>query len=124
MDRQSIKQRVINMYGGVCANCGYSDIRALQLDHIIAIKKPSGPYGRSGAGLYYAILLGKQNKDDFQVLCANCNRIKMFTHNEFGSYERTRKLGVVDALIKSGLDSHLIMKIMGSKPLLERSKRK
>lgn len=64
--------------GAICVQCGFSDVRALQFDHIDGggrqhrLSLPSGT-------AYYRALKGMSDVDlrrMFQVLCANCNAIK------------------------------------------------
>jgi hypothetical protein len=70
-----VRQRILNVYGRQCSNCGYKkDERALQLDHIDG--QPERFKERSGYTLYSAILSGKIPETCFQILCANCNFIK------------------------------------------------
>lgn len=61
--------------GGKCVRCGFdSDYRALQIDHI----KGGGARDRIKRGLLAAqkdVLDG--NTESYQLLCANCNVIKM-----------------------------------------------
>ena len=69
------KQRLaaIAILGGVCKKCGFSDVRALQIDHI------------NGGGVkelkkVIRSVLNKENK--YQLLCANCNWIKRVLNKE------------------------------------------
>ena len=58
--------------------CGFSDIRALQIDHINGggyqeIKK------NSAKRRYKLVLVSVENKENkYQLLCANCNWIKRY----------------------------------------------
>ena len=75
-----LRKAVVSLYGAVCAHCGFTDIRALQLDH----KFGNGAYERkklklAGSSLYRRVL---QNPDEYQLLCANCNWIKKVENNE------------------------------------------
>lgn len=69
--------------GGVCKECGFDDWRALQIDHI----KGGGVKQRKIVGsimsnpIYYRKII-EQDKDAYQVLCANCNWIKRHTNAE------------------------------------------
>ena len=68
----------------VCAQCGFTDVRALQLDHIDGggAKQVRELKGR-GWTLYR--WLRKNNfPQGYQVLCANCNWIKRHTNEEWG----------------------------------------
>ncbi len=75
----SRKASVINLYGGMCCKCGYSDARALQLDHINGSPVPNADRtraGEAGEKLYRRILDGLTDRGLYQLLCANCNWIK------------------------------------------------
>lgn len=74
--------KLILELGGKCSNCGYSDIRALQLDHI----KGGGTKERKKLSAYSVYLkylknIGKTKKI-LQILCANCNWIKIHENQE------------------------------------------
>lgn len=59
-----------------CANCGYdSDVRALEFDHINNDAYLEREYSKN-SGKSYLWKEIKTNPHRFQVLCANCNRIK------------------------------------------------
>jgi len=71
--------------GPVCTKCGFTDIRALQFDHIIGGtgRKERKKYnGRMGSFYKYVAETGKSK---FQVLCANCNTIKRHVEKEWGT---------------------------------------
>ena len=70
-----------------CIKCGFSDIRALQFDHI------NGKGGKLNLKLWnhrsltekaigYYIMHPDEARKMFQVLCANCNWIKRSDNNE------------------------------------------
>lgn len=58
--------------GDVCCMCGFSDKRALQIDHKIALantgKKRLSPYTEARRVLAHP--------EEYQLLCANCHAIK------------------------------------------------
>ena len=74
---KSLRIEIINLLGGECSQCGFTDVRALQIDH------------RSGGGCqerkaysknmrqYYKAILEKikAGDDSYRCLCANCNAI-------------------------------------------------
>lgn len=65
------------MMGNKCKKCGYSDKRALQIDH----KFGGGRKERKNSGhsmKYYRKVLKKikEGSKEYQLLCANCNVIK------------------------------------------------
>jgi len=78
--RREIRLKAINNYGGKCVNCGFSDIRALQFDHIFgtgSLEKTTGTNPK-----YYRRII-EDNGKNFQLLCANCNWIKRYENGEY-----------------------------------------
>jgi hypothetical protein len=87
--REKIKLRAFEVLGGArCSNpkClvpgGCSDIRTLQIDH-----KHGGGYKEiteiSTRGIYWKIINDPEKaKNEYQVLCANCNWIKRHVNHE------------------------------------------
>ena len=67
-----------------CVRCGFSDIRALVLDHI----NGGGTEHRRemGNGINVWLWLARHGfPPGYQILCANCNAIKAREENEYGS---------------------------------------
>ena len=83
---------VLEKFGGKCVRCGFSDPRALQIDHIYG----KGSYPRMYSNsLPWDMLL---NPEKFQLLCANCNWIKRYENNEIRlAYPREPKMLVTHA---------------------------
>ena len=80
---QRLRASVLEFMGGECKKCGFSDWRALQIDHI----NGGGSRERDGQVLYRIILKqGIQGK--YQLLCANCNFIKRYENNELNRVRR------------------------------------
>lgn len=78
------KISVLTLLGNKCIECGFSDVRALQIDHVNGggtkeMKDFKGNYNR-----YYknVILSVNNNENKYQLLCANCNWIKRHLNNE------------------------------------------
>ena len=66
----------------MCKRCGYSDWRALQIDHINgdgAIERRKGATMRDSVDRRKEILA---DKGRYQILCANCNWIKRYENRE------------------------------------------
>lgn len=87
--RQRIERRqeIIAHLGGKCVRCGFSDWRALQVDHI----NGGGGKDRQSCGsafAYYRKILA-DDSSTYQLLCANCNQIKRMENNE----HRTNRKG-------------------------------
>ena len=74
--------KVIELLGGKCLHCGFTDVRALQLDHI------NGGGSKVRDGKNHNNMITKYLKDielakeEVQVLCANCNWIKRYENRE------------------------------------------
>lgn len=80
--RKKLRSEVIDLLGGVCKNCGFSDKRALQIDHILGGGKKEI---LSFSGAHYLNRIKKSIKSceqKYQILCANCNWIKRSENNE------------------------------------------
>lgn len=69
-----LKNKVFEVYGRVCVSCGFSDLRALTLDHVLNNgSNERKEYGERG--VYYRALLPEYKKE-YQTLCMNCQFIK------------------------------------------------
>ena len=78
--RLAIKTEVLTHYGNgklACMNCGFSDIRALCIDHINGkeLAESGSRRATSGYGLYM-YLRSANYPSGYQTLCFNCNTIK------------------------------------------------
>ena len=83
---ESIRQDLFVILGGdVCTNCGMKDRRVLQFDHI----NGGGTKIRKESALYKELIRYRDNPDlakkELQVLCANCNIIKVFDNKEWSN---------------------------------------
>lgn len=79
--KAELKSLVFDKLGCVCCHCGFSDKRALQIDHVNGggtAEQRRNNY--SAATLYRAVLKDTSNR--YQVLCANCNWIKRSENKE------------------------------------------
>ena len=77
--RERDRKAIVEKFGGKCVGCGFTDWRALQIDHL----KGNGAEERRLHGPHYAQrrilnLPIKEIEDEYQLLCANCNRIKEY----------------------------------------------
>ena len=78
-----LRAKVIKLLGEKCVRCGYSDERALQIDHIYG----GGRIDRkrlSSVSRYYEHILINEGRG-YQLLCANCNVIKAREQGEYGN---------------------------------------
>lgn len=76
---QRIRAAAIELLGGCCSHCGFSDRRALQFDHVTGNGYQDRQAGKNTDTFAREILKGSQK---YQLLCANCNWIKRCVHNE------------------------------------------
>ena len=73
-----------------CLRCGFSDVRAIQIDHVNGGGNKMRNKHRNQTGLRTAV---RENPELFQLLCANCNCIKRIENNELHTGLRaTQKL--------------------------------
>ena len=71
--------------GNKCARCGFSDWRALQIDHINGGgMKENRRYGGNWIDRNVLKLHANKLKSKYQLLCANCNWIKKYENGENG----------------------------------------
>ena len=84
---------VIFTLGAKCKQCGFNDIRALQLDHINGEGyKDSRKYGSYSYAYYKDVWKRIQHgSKNFQVLCANCNWIKRARKQEKNQWRSTNR---------------------------------
>lgn len=72
-----LRDKAILVLGAVCANCGQSDPRTLELDHTF------GRFGESRKShiqrrMFRAIINGSYDGPAIQILCGNCHNIKSY----------------------------------------------
>ena len=72
--RENYRGKVINAYGGKCVCCGETEPHFLSIDHIDG----GGRAHRREIGnhLYQWLIKNNFPKDNFQLLCYNCNCAK------------------------------------------------
>lgn len=89
--RRKYRQAAMQKLGNKCANpaCqwlnpdgfrGCTDIRCLQIDHVLGGGNQERKKGLISHALYKDVLADETGK--YQALCANCNWIKKHTHHE------------------------------------------
>jgi hypothetical protein len=73
-----IKTDIINIYGGKCFCCGIEDLIFLTIDHIdeSGANHRKGLKDPTGVGFYRWLRQQGYPKDNYQVLCFNCNFAK------------------------------------------------
>jgi hypothetical protein len=90
---QKWRKLALAALGGRCASCGFDDHRALQFDHINgggSARRASGE--RMSTPMLKKIVNGEYH-DELQILCANCNWIKVAEKAErFGKRKYNREI--------------------------------
>jgi hypothetical protein len=71
--RVKLRHEMIKEYGGCCLSCGISDIDVLDIDHIENNGAEDRKNNLYGYNLYRKLKKEGWPKDNFQVLCKNCN---------------------------------------------------
>ena len=79
--RTNLKRNVLEAYGGaICIACGEIELTVLCIDHINGGgHKEHIKYNSKGGWTFYHKLMSENypRKDQYQVLCANCNQCKL-----------------------------------------------
>ena len=80
---RNLRKMAIESLGGKCIRCDFSDIRALQIDHINGGGSKERK-DRDFIGNFHKHVINSFIKKDniYQLLCANCNWIKRYENNE------------------------------------------
>ena len=88
--RRNLRRKALNLLGGKCIQCGFDDWRALHIDHVGS----GGTTDTKGNPIkpQHDIIAGR-NLEKYQLLCANCNAIKRYTHNEVIDDEYIPEMG-------------------------------
>lgn len=77
--QEKLRKKAIDSLGGPkCKHCGFSDERALQIDHV----NGGGVEERKRIGWKTMLRRVIQQPHEYQVLCANCNWIKRAERGE------------------------------------------
>lgn len=79
---RELRDAIISGYGGKCCKCGFTDRRALQVDHVNGNGRRERKELKSSATIWRKIIRAGF-PPEYQILCANCNSIKMYEGREF-----------------------------------------
>jgi DNA-binding XRE family transcriptional regulator len=83
------RESIVRKMGAKCVKCGYDkDVRALQIDHIDSDGKADRAKFKNSTHYYYSIFINP-DATKYQILCVNCNRIKMHTDSEWQPPDKT-----------------------------------
>ncbi len=83
---RNLRSSVVTAMGAKCVRCGFSDLRALQIDHIDGGGNAERRKLKCSPKTYLDNVLQSFMKTEnrYQLLCANCNWIKRSENNEIG----------------------------------------
>jgi len=71
--RVKVRLDMIKAYGGKCVRCGISDVDVMDIDHINNNGAEDRKNHLHGYNLYRHLKKHGWPKDEFQLLCKNCN---------------------------------------------------
>lgn len=82
---KKLRDEILDELGGVCVQCGFTDRRALHIDHVFADGYDDRVENRKKKGpkAYLQNIQKNLGTGRYQLLCANCNRIKQVANEEF-----------------------------------------
>lgn len=86
---RKMRKAVLEVLGNKCAKCGFSDSRALQIDHINGGGSKERKTTGTGSAYFYKTVLESfiKKEQKYQLLCANCNWIKRYENKEHNLVE-------------------------------------
>lgn len=76
---RKVKQEMVDAYGGRCECCGESDSVLLALDHIHGDGQVDRKNNRRGRVMYVYLRRLGWPRDDYRLLCHNCNMARGFS---------------------------------------------
>jgi hypothetical protein len=80
---KEVRLEILQLLGNKCSVCGFSDHRALQVDHIHGGgQKERKQFSNYFVYLKYVLSQIKAGSKDYQLLCANHNAIKRIENKE------------------------------------------
>jgi 5-methylcytosine-specific restriction endonuclease McrA len=78
------KLKVIKKLGGKCKQCGITDYRVLDINHIDRLKK-NIPLKRNYSW-EFRVKDWQKNIENLELLCSNCHRIHTWEQMDYGKY--------------------------------------
>lgn len=87
---RTLRAQALKALGGMCVDCGFSDERALQIDHVNGDGAVDRRTGNINTKRLKSVLTDTEGR--YQLLCTNCNTIKRIRDAEQGSREYVRNI--------------------------------
>lgn len=79
-----VRTNVITLLGSKCSNCGETDVRILEVNHIDGGGREDRRGYKNYQAFYAAILSKKKNVGNLDLLCANCNVLYEYQRGKRG----------------------------------------
>jgi hypothetical protein len=79
--QRKLREKINAKLGGKCSRCSCDDPRVLEIDHVNGGGSKELRRGWGGGMSYYYRVL-KDTQNTYQLLCANCNKIKRVEERE------------------------------------------
>lgn len=96
-----IRNELYELLGDKCKNCGFSDRRAFQIDHVNGGGNSRKIVNRNGMGKTRQVLEQVRNGSrEYQLLCANCNVIKKIENREVKGHLKVVREDYINRMIK------------------------
>uniref|UniRef100_A0A6M3IR36 Putative homing endonuclease n=1 Tax=viral metagenome TaxID=1070528 RepID=A0A6M3IR36_9ZZZZ len=77
--RRRLRVEALRLLGGKCVRCGFTNQKALQIDHINGKGRQNISSFSNSSAYLKAVIVSTENKEGiYQLLCANCNQIKRY----------------------------------------------
>lgn len=80
--RKNNRLKVLKALGNKCVKCGFSDWRALQIDHVNSDGAWERRIQKTNPSVFYRKVTEEKDSGKYQLLCANCNWIKRYEKKE------------------------------------------
>lgn len=81
---KKLRNEILMLLGNKCVRCGFDNKWALDIDHVNGQgTKERKSFKHSLSYLLHILKELKSGSHEYQILCANCNRIKKHENHEF-----------------------------------------
>lgn len=88
-----LRMKALELLGLKCVKCGFNDVRALVIDHVNGGGRKEREIDfKKSMYRYYQHVIENVDSGKYQILCANCNTIKMFEEKEHLTAKQLRDL--------------------------------
>lgn len=82
--RRTTRKSIIERLGGKCVKCGITDLRVLDIDHVSGNGKKMREKNEASLD-FIRRDIERAHSNRYQILCANCHRIKTWKQRNLGN---------------------------------------